>query len=148
MIRSAKASQALLREWISDGQRQKTRISQQISRLESDRSQFLSADQRSRLDKYCHNAGHHMHQAVKERQTCKFNKLISHKTQHHLSQPTLDRSKLVINRSSRPLSPMEEDILALGLSFTIAPRSHGPQDSGHTQTWIQCSSATGKATQS
>ena len=106
----ARASQALLRERISDGHRQKTRISRQISRLESDLSQSLSTDQWSRLDKYCHDAGHRVHQAVKERQTCKFNRLISQKTQHHLSQPTLDRSKLVINLSSRPLSTMEEDV--------------------------------------
>ena len=119
---AARASQSLLRERISDGHRQKTRISRQISRLESDLSQSLSTDQWSRLNKYCHDVGHHVHQTVKERQTCKFNRLISQKTQHHLSQPTLDRSKLVINLSSRPLSTMEEDVLALGLSFAIASR--------------------------
>ena len=119
---AAKASQALLEEQISDGHRQQTRISWQITRLESDLSQSLSADQWSRLDKYYHNTGHRMHQAVKERQTFKFNRQIFQKTQHHPSQPTLDRSKLVINLSSRPLFPMEVDVLALGLSFTIAPR--------------------------
>ena len=87
---AARASQALLRELISDGHRQKSRISRQISRLESDLSQSLNADQWSRLNKYCQNAGHREHQAVKERQIRKFNSLNSQKTQNHLSQPTLD----------------------------------------------------------
>ena len=38
------------------------------------------------------------------------------------SQCTLDSSKLVVNFSSRQLSPQEEGILALGLSFAVAPR--------------------------
>ena len=34
----------------------------------------------------------------------------------------LDRKKLVINCSQRPLSTQEEDVLSLGLSFAITPR--------------------------
>ena len=49
-----------------------------------------------------------------------FNQIQHQKSQHTLSQATLDRSKLVVNLSSRPLSPVEE-VLALGLSFAIAP---------------------------
>ena len=45
----------------------------------------------------------------------------SQKSQQFLSQATLDHSKLVANLSSRPLSPVEEEVLALVLSFAIAP---------------------------
>ena len=35
---------------------------------------------------------------------------------------SLDPSKLVVNLSQRPLSPQEEEVLSLGLSFAIAPK--------------------------
>ena len=38
------------------------------------------------------------------------------------SQRKLDSRKLVLNFSFRQLSPQEEDVLALGLSFAVAPR--------------------------
>ena len=62
-----------------------------------------------------------MKQAVKEKQTLKFTKFKHQKTQTQ-SQTTLDCSRLVVNLSSRRLSPVEEEVLALGLSFAIAPR--------------------------
>ena len=118
---AVRTSQALLRERISEGHRQKTTISRQISRLESHLSQSLALEQWSRLDSYCHDAAQRVHRAVKEKQSFKFNQLQHQKSQQPLSQATLDRSKLVVNLSSRPLSPMEEEVLALGLSFAIAP---------------------------
>ena len=127
-VRSRKAdqievrtSQALLRERIFEGHRQKTAISQQISRLESHLSQSLAPEQWSRLDSYCHDAAQCVHRAVKEKQSLKLNQLQHQKSQQPLSQATLDRSKLVVNLSSRPLSPVEEEVLPLGLSFAIAP---------------------------
>ena len=60
-----------------------------------------------------------MNKATKERQIAKFNRLQSEQVN---SQHTLDSSKLVVNLSSRQLSPQEEGILALGLSFAVAPR--------------------------
>ena len=50
---ATKTSQALLREHISDGHRQKAAISWCISMLESDLTQSLSPKQWTRLDSYC-----------------------------------------------------------------------------------------------
>ena len=72
---ATRASQALLRERISDGHRQKAAILQSISMLESDLSQLLTPEQWSRLDSYCQHTQRSVHLVVKERQTLKFETL-------------------------------------------------------------------------
>ena len=44
-----------------------------------------------------------------------------------MPQTSLNHSKLVVNLSSRPLTTVEEEVLALGLSFAVAPR-HIPHE--------------------
>ena len=57
---------------------------------------------------------------MKERQTRKFEALRNQRPIHTFT--ALDRKKLVVNVSHRTLSPQEEEVLALGLSFAIAPK--------------------------
>ena len=58
-----------------------------------------------------------MHRNTKKRQMRKFTRLTAQQTR----TPMLDRSCLVINRSFRQLTPIEEEVLALGLFFAITP---------------------------
>lgn len=110
-----KTSEALLRERIGEAQHQKLVVSRHISELEKELSQAVSHDLWSSLDQHCKAAANRVNKATKERQIVKFNRLQSEKVN---SQHTLDSSKLVV----RQLSPQEEGILALGLSFAVAPR--------------------------
>ena len=111
-VRSTKAehitertSQALVRERIGEAYRQKV---------------ILDANQWARVDDLCKDAAKCVHKDTKERQIRKFRTLKSQGTQ---TQAMLDRSKLVINLSHRQLTSVEEEVLALGLSFAMAPRS-------------------------
>ena len=114
---------------ISEGHRQKATISRQMSIFESSLSQSLSPAQWMRLDKHCHTTAERVKQAVKEKQILKFNTLKCKKIQQLRPQTTLDHSKLVhtVNLSSRLLSSTKEEVLALGLSFAVAP-SHIPYE--------------------
>ena len=86
-------------------------------RLETDLSQTLDADEWPRIDHLCKSA---MDRVYNDRQIRKFS---THKSQGTPSQPTLETSKLVVNLSHRQLPSHEEEVLSLGLSFAIAPRS-------------------------
>ena len=113
-----KTSKALLRERISEAHRQKLVASHHISELEKELSQMVPEDRWSSLDQHCRAAANCMNKTMKERQMAQFNCIQSRKVN---SQHTLDSSKLVVNLSTRQLSPLE-DVLALGLSFAVAPR--------------------------
>ena len=70
-------------------------------------------------DQHCKEAAERIHQVTKERQIGKFSRLQS---QLSSSRPTLDPSRLVVNRSSRILYHIEKDVLALGMAFAVTPR--------------------------
>lgn len=86
-----------------------------------DLSQSLDDAQWPRVDRLCKDSARHVHQDTKERQTKKFNTLLAQGTQR--PRPMLDHSKLIVNLSHRQLIPLEEEVLALGLSFAVTPRS-------------------------
>jgi len=54
------------------------------------------------------------------RQKAKFQQLVSN---YDSSTPTLDKAKVVINRSKRTLTTNEEEVLSLGLNFALSPRT-------------------------
>ena len=115
-----KTSQALLRERIGNARRQKAVTSARISKLESHLSQSLSAERWTSLEEFCKDSAARTYRSTKEKQIHKFQHL---KNQRPATNPQpLDRKKLVVNLSQRPLSTQEEDILSLGLSFAITPR--------------------------
>ena len=115
-----KTSQALLRERIGHARRQKVLTSLRIRDLESDLSQSLNTERWAQLDQLCRESASRVHRTVKERQTRKFEALRNQRPIHTFT--ALDRKKLVVNVSHRTLSPQEEEVLALGLSFVIAPK--------------------------
>ena len=62
---------------------------------------------------------------VRSTQIAKFTKLTSYGQKNRRKQEDLASHPLrrtVINRSARNLTPVEEDVLALGLNFAVAPR--------------------------
>ena len=115
-----RTGQALVRERIGEAHRQREMLTGRITRLEADLSRTLNADEWPRIDQLCKNAADRVYNDTKRRQIRKFSNLKSEGTP---SRPTLETSKLVVNLSHRQLTPLEEEVLALGLSFAIAPRS-------------------------
>ena len=75
----------------------------------------------TRLDSYCQLSQKTVHLAGKERQIRKFNALKLQQPQQQLPKFTLNHKKLVVKLSTRILSLIEEEVLAFGLSFAIAP---------------------------
>ena len=57
---------------------------------------------------------------VKIRQKAKFEQLRGNNQYYHTPH-VLDRSKVILNFSNRALSSTEEDVLALGMNFSITP---------------------------
>ena len=80
---------------------------------------MLDTDKWPRSDHLCKTATDHVYNDTKNRQIRKFSTLKSQGT----PQPTLETSNLVVNLSHRHLTSLEEEVLALGLSFAIAPSS-------------------------
>ena len=124
-VRSPKAdriarltSQVLLRERIGEAHKQIAATSRLSAQLESHLSQSVTPEQWMALDQHCKEAAKRVHSDTKERQIGKLTRLTS---QQAHQRPTLDSSRLVVNRSSRVLTPVEEEVLALGMSFAIAP---------------------------
>ena len=114
-----KTGHALVRERIGEVHRQKGMLARCVTQLETDLSRTLDADEWPRIDRLCKTAADRVYNDTKRRQIKKFSTLKSQGT----PQPTLETSKLVVNLSHRHLTSLEEEVLALGLSFAIAPRS-------------------------
>ena len=115
-----KTSEALLRERIRATRRQKVVNERNVSRLESNLSESLSAEQWLEVDELCRASAKRVHLSMKTRQIRKFEKAQSQKSQPPLHQ--LDPQKPVVNLSQKSLSPEEENVLALGMSFAITPK--------------------------
>ena len=115
-----RTSEALLRERIRTARRQKAITKLNVSRLESNLSQSLSTEQWPKVDELCRASAKRVHLSTKTRQIRKFENLQSQKPQP--SPQLLDPQKLVVNLSQKLLSPEEKNVLALGMSFAIAPK--------------------------
>ena len=100
--------------------RQREMLTGRITQLEADLSWTLNTDEWPRIDQLCRNVVHRVYNDRKRRQIRKFS---TFKSQGTPSQPALETSELVVNLSHRQLIPLEEEVLVLGLSFAIAPRS-------------------------
>ena len=61
--------------------------------------------------------------STKTRRTDRSRSLTLSKSKGTQSKPTLDHKKLIVNLSHWQLTPVEEEVLALRLSFAVAPRN-------------------------
>ena len=78
------------------------------------------------MDELCRASAKRAHLSTKTQQILKFEKLQSQKPQP--PSQLLDTQKLVVNLSQKLLSPEEKNVLALGMSFAIAPKQIPYQD--------------------
>ena len=106
----------LLSERIGEAHKKTSGAEQLTSKFEA-HLQSLTPKWWSDLDEHYKEAAERVHRDTKRRQISKFTRLTAQQTR----TLTLDRSGLVINRISRQLTPIEEEVLALGLSFAITP---------------------------
>ena len=95
----------------------KARIEEDTIIAESTLKQKLTCVQWTELDKLCKKCGLQVFIATRERQKKKFQKLMG----QHVTPPSLDKPKVVVNLSKRNISPSEEQVFSLGLNYAIAP---------------------------
>ena len=120
-LRIAKrTNKALLSERISHAKSKRVRIVDDINAYESRLKQLLIDRHWTRLEGIYREAQEKTIATTKRRQKTKFERLRQVGSTSE-APPTLDRLKVVINLISRTLTPIEEEILALGMNFAMAP---------------------------
>ena len=121
-----KAELALVRERIAWTRRQLCGADERIAILTEELWMTLNEEHYSTAKRMISASSTRTFNKARSTQIAKFTKLTSYgqknrrKQEEDLASHPLRRT--VINRSARNLTPVEEDVLALGLNFAVAPR--------------------------
>ena len=119
-----KAELALVRERIAWTRRQLCRVDERISSLNEELWMTLNEEHYATAKRMISASSTKTFNKARSTQIAKFTKLTSfgrtHRRQEDLASHPLQRT--VINMSARRLTPVEEDVLALGLNFAVVPR--------------------------
>ena len=119
-----KAELALVRECIAWTRRQLCRVDKRIAILAEELWMTLNEEHYSTAKKIISASSTRTFNKARSTQIAKFTKLTSYGQKHRRKQEDLASHPLrctVINRSARNLMPVEEDVLAIGLNFAVAP---------------------------
>ena len=117
---------ALVRERIAWTRRQLCGVDERIVILTEELWMTLNEEHYSTAKRMISASSTRTFNKARSTQIAKFTKLTSYgqknrrKQEEDLASHPLRRT--VINRSARNLTPVEEDVLALGLNFAVAPR--------------------------
>ena len=120
-----KAELALVRERIAWTRRQLCRVDERIAILTEELWMTLNEEHYSTAKRMISASSTRTFNKAGSTQIAKFTKLTSYgqknrrKQEEDLASHPLRRT--VINRSARNLTPVEEDVLALGLNFAVVP---------------------------
>ncbi|CAB4014446.1 Hypothetical predicted protein, partial [Paramuricea clavata] len=119
-----KAELALVRERIAWTRRQLCRVDERILSLNEELWMTLNEEHYATAKRMISASSTKTFNKARSTQIAKFTKLTSfgrtHRRQEDLASHPLQRT--VINMSARRLTPVEEDVLALGLNFAVVPR--------------------------
>ena len=119
-----KAELALVRERIAWTRRQLCRVDERISSLNEELWMTLNEKHYATAKIMISASTTKTFKKARSTQIAKFTKLTSfgrtHRRQEDFASHPLQRT--VINMSARRLTPVEEDVLALGLNFAVVPR--------------------------
>ena len=113
-----KATEGLLRERIEYHHKEKKQLQSTLLRMEDNLRGSMAREDWERMKKSVDNLASSRRKAIRERQKNKFNML---RQQDVRSAPSINLNRIVVNRSNRQLSRAEEDLLAKGLNYAVAP---------------------------
>ena len=120
-----KAELALVRERIAWTRRQLCGVDERIAILTEELWMTLNEEHYSTAKRMISASSTRTFNKARSTQIAKFTKLTSYGQKNRRKQEDLASHPLrrtVINRSARNLTPVEEDVLALGLNFAVVPR--------------------------
>ena len=120
-----KAELALVRERIAWTRRQLCGVDKRIAILTEELWMTLNEEHYSTAKRMISASSTRTFNKARSTEIAKFTKLTSYGQKNRRKQEDLASHPLrrtVINRSARNLTPVEEDVLALGLNFAVIPR--------------------------
>ena len=119
-----RASHQLLQERIHINHNRKNRIKTSLDKQTDHIQSILQPEHYNQLVTYHNNTYENETKKVKNRHLKKFNNLLKkHQDQQPPTENTIDKSKWIVNLSSKTLTPAEENLLQNGLNYSSTPQT-------------------------
>ena len=119
-----RASHQLLQDRIHINHNRRNRIKTSLDKQTDHIQSILQPEHHNQLVTYHNNTYENETKKVKNRHLKKFNNLLKkHLHQQPPAENTIDKSKWIVNLSSKTLTPAEENLLQNGVNYSITPQT-------------------------